>query len=283
MAAVDYQALAAKMITRPQDMDVPHRFFFYAKKKIGKTTMCISARGRNPDSVLIMDPEVGTARQTKANPNVWPIASWQDVIDQTEWAKRHVKDSGFKWLAYDGIDKIAYFAIYTVAGIKPSDSIKTSRKVIKIQDYGTAADMIKEWLDQLNNLGVGIILTAQEKDEEIKGGSDEDDEVEVRSYRKVPAMPAGVRGNVEAWADVNGRLYAVEGDWPTRVLNPNKDWESDGETKVVEIDKHRHQRRLWIAPHTSFETGYRSQFGELPNYLTDPTVPKLVQAMKSGV
>jgi hypothetical protein len=41
------------------------------------------------------------------------------------------------------------------------------------------------------------------------------------------------------------------------------------------------QRRLWIAPTEAYDTGYRSDH-ELPNYLKNPTVPKLGTLVKTG-
>lgn len=271
---VDYAKLAASKITSPSQMNVPYRIFCYGGKKKGKTTFCTSpGKGR----VLIMDPEVGTARMQKIDPNVWPIRSWQDVIDQTEWAKRHLKDHTYKWLAYDGMDKIFYFALYTVAGIKASDAISTKQKIIKIQHYGTAADMVKEWLDSLNHLGVGIILTAQEKNDEIKGGMEEDDDVETRDYRKVPNIASQARNNCVAWADVIGRIYVVNGT--NKFKKPNPDVEGGFEI----VEKAGLVRRMWLHPHESYETGFRSEFGgRIPAYLEQPTVPKLVRLLATG-
>jgi AAA domain len=271
LAGIDYEALAARRITRPADMDVPHRIFVYGAKKRGKTRFASSA---GQGSVLIMDPEVGTARMKRINPYVWPIAGWQDVIDQTEWAKRHLDKSDYRWLSYDGMDKIFYFALYCVANIKPSDSISTKQKIIKIQHYGTAADMVKEWLDSLNSLNAGIIITAQEKNEEIKGAVEEDDDVETRDYRKIPNMPAQARSNCLAWADVIGRLYVVKGTVERKVR--------DREGNVSVIEQEGIKRRLWIHPHESYETGFRSEYGQLPPFLEDPTVPRLVKLLETG-
>jgi hypothetical protein len=41
------------------------------------------------------------------------------------------------------------------------------------------------------------------------------------------------------------------------------------------------QRRLWIAPHELYDTGYRSEF-VLPDFVPDPTVPRLIKLMREG-
>jgi hypothetical protein len=130
------------------------------------------------------------------------------------------------------------------------------------KDYGKAGELIKGMLFNFHNLPQGIIYTAQERMEEIKPETQdsEDEDQEQAQVRFVPDLPRGVRSSVNAIVDCIGRLYVVKVD-------------IKGEERL--------QRRLWLAPTESYDTGYRSDH-ELPNYLKNPTVPKLGQLIATG-
>ncbi len=106
----------------------------------------------------------------------------------------------------------------------------------------------------------GIVFTAQEAAKAANEGSEnEDDDAEDAQMLYLPALSPGVRTTVLSLVDVIGRLYVVP----------------DPEVKG------KHERRLWIAPSVSFDTGYRSNY-LLPAYLRKPTVPRIVRALNEG-
>jgi len=67
--------------------------------------------------------------------------------------------------------------------------------------------------------------------------------------------------------EVIGRIYT------TKVTV--KDKQNEGQTKDIM------QRRLWIAPHASYDTGYRSDFA-LPDFIKSPTIGKLTSLILTG-
>jgi hypothetical protein len=80
----DYNAIAAKRITRPADIRRFPKFLVYARNKKGKTTFGLSA---GVDKTLVLDPERGTAEMRTKNPHVWPIEKWEDLEDAYQYLK----------------------------------------------------------------------------------------------------------------------------------------------------------------------------------------------------
>jgi hypothetical protein len=131
--------------------------------------------------------------------------------------------------------------------------------MVQQRDYGRAGELMKDMMSQFHNLDLGVIYTAQERQEAPFTG-DEDEESEVGTATYVPDLPKGVRGQLTTVVDVIGRLYIVK-------------VEKDGVEKP--------QRRLWIGPSMQYDTGYRSDY-QLPDMVKVPTIPKLVRLMAEG-
>ena len=249
----DYRAIAASKIQKPSDRGqrLPS-FLIYARNKKGKTRFCTTA----PD-VLILDPERGTDEFTKVNPDVWPIHGWSDFNEVYQFLRSG--DHKYRYVAFDGMTRFSNMALRFVMEQAEEHDLSRKPGMVQQRDYGKAGELMKGMMYNFQNLGVGTIYTAQERQIEGEFG-EEDDDAEPSPVQYVPDLPKGVRSTVNALVDVIGRLYTV----PV---------ETDAGTRV--------QRRVWLAPSAIYDTGYRSEF-VLPNYLSNPTVPRMIRAIRTG-
>lgn len=258
----DYAAIAKSKITTPSVMsERPPRLLIYGRNKKGKTRFCTTA----PD-VLIADPEFGTSRMTRINPNVWPIEKWEDMDDLYRYLK--LGDHPYKWIALDPVTRIHAMALRFVRNLAEERSLDSRPQLVHKQHYGQAGELTKDMLWNFHNLPMGVIFTAQERQQTVDFSEEGDDDVEESAMEFVPDLPKGARAAVNSIVDVIGRIYTVKTEAKVKVGG-----------KVV--DKEVIQRRLWLEPHPSYDTGYRSDF-TLPAYLKNPTVTKLVELMMSG-
>jgi hypothetical protein len=132
---------------------------------------------------------------------------------------------------------------------------------VQQKDYGKANELLRQMMTNFHALPQGVIYTAQERMLVEGEFADEDEEVENPSVQYVPDLPKGIRSEANAIVDVIGRLYIVQ---------------------VEKGDKKVAQRRLWIGPSEVYDTGYRSDWGPLPEYLRNPTVGRLVKLIQTG-
>lgn len=261
----DYAALAAERMYRPADQKRMPRFLFYSRNKKGKTSLALSAGvGRT----LILDPEFGTSEMKHKNPHVWPIGKWEDMDDAYEFA-RFVNKCPFKgcefgeghpfsWVSPDGLTKISNMSLKYVMRLEQEKSLTRIPGMVAPRDYGKAGELMKEMMTKFHNLKQGVIFTAQERQVEAFDSEEDDDYDDIPSAY-VPDLPKGVRGEVNSIVDVIGRLYVVRTD----------------------DDPPKKERRLWVGESARYDTGYRSDF-VLPDYLRNPSIPKLVSYMRTG-
>lgn len=281
MAGKDYTAIARQRITNPQKTSRMPRFFVYGRNKKGKTRFCTTA----PD-ILMLDPEDGTKEERKANPDVWPVGTWEDLVDAAGFLKSRSNKSPisgrpYKWCAWDGTTRIANIALNFIRSQEAERDLTRKPTDVKIQDYGRSNKMIEEALHQFHALrDIGMIFTAQERMVEIANMEDydEDEQATPAGYMYVPDLPKGARAPFNQVVDIIGRIYVVRGDDLTTV----KRFRDKGSGDIIEKEvPTRTQRRLWVAPHDMYDTGYRSGF-EMPDFIKNPTVPTLVAAMREG-
>ena len=251
--AKDYAAIAHQRITRPADTVSYPRFLIYARNKKGKTTFGMSA---GIEKTLILDPEGGTDEFKAKNPHVWKIERWEDLDDAYNFL-RYSKHQ-FEWVNLDGLTKFSNMALKYVMKLQEEKSLDRIPGMVQQRDYGKAGELMKDLLNKFHNLPMGVVFTAQERQEDAFD-SEEDEDAEKGAAAYVPDMPKGVRGFANSIVDVIGRLYVVK--------NP--------ETEKVE-------RRLWIAESVKYDTGYRSDFSPLPDYLRLPTIPRLTRLIRTG-
>lgn len=253
----NYAAIAAKKIHKPTN--APPKgvsILVYARNKKGKTRFCATA-----PNVLILDPERGTDQLTKLNPDVWPIDRWEDLDDVYKFLRQN--PDKYKYVAFDGMTRIANMALRFVMEQAEEHDLSRKPGLVQQRDYGKAGELMKGLMYNFHNLDVGTIYTAQERQVEGEFG-EEDDDAEAAATQYVPDLPKGVRATVNSIVDVIGRLYTIRTE------------DSEGKPVI--------RRRLWLAPSAIYDTGYRSEF-TLPDYLVNPTVPRLVasiQGKKAG-
>lgn len=263
-AEKDYAAIAAQVMFRPAERERKPRFLIYSRNKKGKTSLAKSASPRT----LIIDPEQGTSEMKSSNPHVWPVHQWPDM-DEVYQFMRHVnkcpfskcpqgEGHSFDWVAPDGLTKMNNMALKYVMKLQEERSLDRIPGLVQQRDYGKSGELMKEMLNNFHNLPVGVIFTAQERQMEADS-SEEDEDYEDATSWYVPDLPKSVKGAANAIVDVIGRLYIVKtSDEPPRA-----------------------QRRLWLGDSVRYDTGYRSDF-VLPDYLANPTVPKLVELIRTG-
>jgi hypothetical protein len=250
MAAKDYDKIAAERITRPADNKRYPRFLIYSRNKKGKSTFGISAGVEN---TLVLDPERGTDEMKSKNPQVWHIERWEDIDDAYNFLRYSKHD--YKWVNVDGITKLANMSLKYVMKLQEEKSLDRIPGMVQQRDYGKSGELMKDMLTKFHNLPMGIVFTAQERQDEAFD-DDEDEDAESSAAAYVADLPKGVRGYVYSIVDVIGRLY------------------------VIKVDG-KAERRLWIGESIKYDTGYRSDF-PLPDYLRAPTIPRLVRLMRTG-
>lgn len=247
---IDFEALAAKHITRPATTVHKPKFLVYGRNKKGKTTFSLSG---GIEKTLILDPEDGTDEMKQKNPHVWKIEQWQDWDDLFNYLK--YANHPYEWVSVDGLTRYANMALKYVMKLQEERSLDRIPGMVQLKDYGKAGELMKDLLTRFHNLDMGVVFTAQERMAE-SFDSEEDEDVEGAEAVFIPDLPKGVRGYVNSIVDVIGRIYVVKDD-----------------DKAV--------RRLWIGESLKYDTGYRSDF-VLPNYIENPTVIKLTRAIRTG-
>jgi hypothetical protein len=263
----NYSALAKQHIRMP-DTDKPRmpRILVYGRNKKGKTTF-----GNSAPDVLALDPD----DQPKALRPTWPIEQWEDMHEAYLYLR--AGNHPYKWINVDGLSKIYVYALRWVRRESEERAKAMDKKpgMKKIQHYGWANDLFETMLNNFHSLrDLGIVFTAQERMvgvSELDDNTDDDDYTPT-SYQYVVHLPKGARAPLNAIVDLTGRIYVVRGDFERRV-KVNGEWE---------IQEYRKQRRLLIGVDDMYETGYRSDF-VLPDIIEDPTVKKVVRALRTGV
>jgi hypothetical protein len=261
----DYNAIAKQMITRPSLRKRRPKFLVYSRNKKGKSTFCLSA-----PQVLVIDPEFGTDEMKKKDPHVWHISKWEQFADIEGFLRSGAqcpmcegKDAHtFDWLAVDGLTKVHKLALNFVMRVEEEKSLDRQPGFVQQKDYGKANELLRQMMSNLHGMPQGVIYTAQERMIVEGEFADEDEEVENPTAQFVPDLPKGIRSEANAIVDVIGRLYIVNIE------------DSEGKKKA--------QRRLWIGPSEVYDTGYRSDWGPLPDYLKNPSVNRLVKLIRTG-
>ena len=246
----DYEKIARERISKPSTIKKFPRIFIIARNKKGKTHFSLSAGVEN---TLILDPEHGTDEMKKADPNVWHIERWEDIDDALNYLR--FSTHPYSWVSIDGLTKLANMALKYVMKLQEDKSLDRIPGMVQQKDYGKAGELMKDMINRAHALQMGVIFTAQER-QEGAFDSEEDEDVEDVGAMYVADLPKGVRAHVNSVVDVIGRLY------------------------IVRVDG-KSERRLWIGESLKYDTGYRSDY-ELPDILKRPSVPRLVRLMRTG-
>jgi hypothetical protein len=248
---IDFEALAAKHITRPATTRRMPKFLVYGRNKKGKSTFALSG---GVEQTLILDPEDGTDEMKSKNPHVWKIERWEDIDDAFNFLK--YGNHPYKWVAVDGLTRYANMSLKYVMKLQEEKSLDRIPGMVQLKDYGKSGELMKDLLTRFHNLPMGVIFTAQERMSE-SFDSEEDEDIEGADAIFIPDLPKGVRSYVNSIVDVIGRIYVIRND--------------DGKA----------ERRLWIGESLKYDTGYRSDF-VLPDYIPNPSAPKLTRLIRTG-
>lgn len=238
------------------------RYLVYGRHKQGKTTFLESA-----GKILILDPESGAEQLNPDKVDLWPINTWTDINEAYQFLSKG--SHPYEWVGVDGLTRINNMALRYVMKMAEERDLDRRPGMVDRRDYNKSGELMKGMIFNFHNLhDVGLIFTAQDRmDGAFVADVEEDDEdMEDVSARYVPDLPKGVRSSVSAVVDVIGRIYSQK----VTGIHPKTKEE-------VTI----RQRRLWISPSDSYDTGYRSEH-RLPDYLKNPTVPKLGKLIKEG-
>lgn len=254
MVEKDYAAIAAKRITRPADIVRMPKILVYSRNKKGKTTLGISA---GVEQTLVIDPEHGSDEMKTKNPHIWHVDRWEDMDDVTNYLR--FTDHPFKWVVVDGLTKLSNMSLKYVMKMQEEKSLDRQPGMVQQRDYGKSGELMKDMLTRFHNMPMGVVYTAQERQDGAYDDS-EDEDSEEAEVAYIPDLPRGVRGVANSLVDVIGRLYVV---------------------KLTDSEPPTTERRLWIGESVKYDTGYRSDF-VLPDMLRKPTIPRLVRLMRTG-
>lgn len=257
---VDYKALGAKKIHAPGNK--PKRILVYARNKKGKTRFSYSANQLG--KLLYLDPEVGT-EELPDDAEIWPITRWEDIDEAFKFLRSGQHE--YKWVCVDGLTRIHNMALRYVMGQQEERDLDRQPGMVQQKDHGKAGELMKGMLFNFHSLPMGIIYTAQERQETTGEFEESDVDVETPEVRWVPDLPKGVRSAVNAIVNAIGRVYTVRIDHPTK--------------ENVTIT----QRRLWIGSSEAFDTGIRSKVKGnvvIPDFIKNPTVGKVLEVMATG-
>lgn len=261
MAKKNYEKIAQDKITNPSKVDRRRNILVYSRNKKGKTHFCETGNSGGSKG-LFLDPEHGTDTMVSKDPDVWHVDSWEDVDPFYKYLR--LGKHSYDWAFVDGVTKLHNYALnYVRRQAEERDLDRRPGQVTK-RDYGDANQLVNQFIQQMINLPIGVIFTAQERQISSLGFDEEGDEEESTMF--VPDLSNGTRSFLMSNVDVIGRLYVQ------RVKMKNKKTDT-----IVNVD----QRRMWIAPHVRYDTGFRSDF-DLPDMIKNPTVPKLVRLMMEG-
>ena len=255
--AKDYAKIAANKIRKPGTRKP--RILVYARNKKGKTTFTATA-----GKILILDPEGGADFLPPDGVEIWPVNTWTDMDEVYNYLKTPEAMEKYEWVGVDGLTRINNMALRYVMKLAEERDLERSPGLVDRRDYGKSGELMKGMLFNFHSLPYGIIYTAQERQISASGGFDEDDDIEESEVRNVPDLPNAVRNAVNGIVDVIGRLYTV------RLDHPKKD--------NVQVTV----RRLWVGQSDQLDTGGRKTMGQLPDYIKNPTVPRLIETMKGN-
>lgn len=261
----NYKEIAARKISTPRErvenrkqnnIKRPPRLFVYSRNKKGKTTFSSTA-----PNVIIADPEHGTDQMLESDVPSWEITRWEDIDELYQYLK--MGDHPYEWVSLDGGTRMHNMALRWVMRMEEERSLTRQPGLVQQRDYGRAGEMFKGMLHNFDSLNMGVIFTCNERQEAGRDEAEDDEDSEDMAVSYVPDLPRGARASINSIVDVIGRLYVVRVDDP----------KNEGK-KII-------QRRLWIEPHPSYDTGYRSDY-VLPPYVKNPTVPRMVRLIQQG-
>jgi len=268
----EYSKIAKQKIRNPGEEPREPRLLVYGRNKKGKTTF-----GNSAPDVLALDPD----DQPSALKPTWPINQWEDMHEAYQYLR--AGNHPYRWVNMDGLTGIYRHAFNWVAHQKGEKEITKRPEQKKIQYYGQANQAFENMIQNFHSLRhMGIVFTAHEKmvpvveliagkPMSVSDDMEDDEDYTPTSYQYIVSLPKGARAAINGMVDLTGRIYVVRGNFERRVKVDGK-WTTEEYTK---------QRRLFIGVDDMYETGYRSEH-LLPDIIEDPTVRRVVRALRTG-
>lgn len=255
--SINYAAIAKSRIRPANAQGRMPRVLVYGRNKQGKTRFSGTA-----PRVLVIDPEGGT-NHTLNEQDVWPVNNWSELNEVWQYLRTEEAQGKYDWVAVDGLTRINNMALRFVMQQQEERDLDRIPGMVQQRDYGKSGELMKGLLFNFHALPYGVVYTAQERVDSSGDFEAEDEDVEQSDVRFVPDLPKGVRSSVNAIVDVIGRIYTVKVEGVTS---------TGKEVKGL-------QRRLWVAQSDTLDTGFRSGVKNIPDYLKNPTVPRLVELL----
>lgn len=260
----EYSKIAKQKIRHPGEGPREPRLLVYGRNKKGKTTF-----GNSAPDVLHLDPD----DQPKALKPTWPINRWEDMHEAYQYLR--AGDHPYRWINMDGLTGIYQNAFNFIARQKAErEMTQRPEKKDPRRIYGQANQIFETMLGNFHSLrNMGIVFTAHEKMVGVTELDDmaDDEDFTPTTYQYIVSLPKGARAAINGLVDLTGRIYVVRGNFERRVKVDGK-WTTEEYTK---------QRRLFIGVDEMYETGYRSEH-LLPDIIEDPTVRRVVRALRTG-
>lgn len=255
MVKKDWAKIAEGKTHKPGE-NMRKRYLFYARNKVGKSTL-----GASGGKTLVIDPEGGT-EELNDNSTVWPVYDWNDLTEVFQYLKAE-GHKHYDWANLDGLTRMNNMALRFVMKQAEERDLERIPGMVDRRDYGKSGELMKGMLFNFHNLPINLAFTAQER-MEVPGEFDSVDEDEEQAEaRYVPDLPKGVRSSVNSIVSGIGRIYTV------RIEDPKN------------AEKTITQRRLFIGNHDAYDTGFRSKH-VLPDHLKNPTIPRLNHLIQHG-
>ncbi|MGH2803103.1 MAG: AAA family ATPase [Thermoleophilaceae bacterium] len=264
-------------IIRPGTVNTPPRLLIYSRAKKGKTLLTATA---GQGKILLLDSEHGTEwmKTTRLNPHVWPIEDWGEIEEFVQYVRSTAHS--YAWISVDSLTSLIDLALKYILRISKEVDLSERPTPVSAPKRGSANELVMTMMARLYRADVGIIYTARERvisnTTEIEGDkallngveseNTESEETPLDTpLRYVPDLPDQLRRYAVGQTELIGRLYVVQVQ------------ESTGGGGIVT----KNQRRLWVAPHDAYDTGYRAGY-VLPQYISKPTIPKIVALLERG-
>lgn len=225
------------------------KILVYGKNGAGKTRLAASA----PNCLILDINERGTRSAKGSGAKVWSVSKWTD-IGEVYWALK-AGDHGYESVAIDTLTAMQNLAMRFVMGEAEERDPNRESGMPDKRTYGRAGELMKTQLLQYRNLPMHVVFTAQER-----VITDEDTG---ETVFHTADMPAGSRSTALGCVGIIGRLFTRE------VKIRNK------QTKKVTTKWADH---MLVGPSEEYDTKDRT--GNLGRVVKDPTIPKIINAVK---
>lgn len=221
----------------------------YGRNGQGKTRF----GGSGPEPFLIDINDRGTKSIRQIKGKAFPANTWEDVVHAYWYLK--VGDHPFKTVILDNLTMMQFVCGRQV--LKESEDRDPTKdpKTMSQREWGKLKEMMGPMLLDFRNLPMHVVFIAQERSVE-----NEDEE----RTEKVPDLSPGVRAVATGCVDIIGRFQ-------------NRPFRRGAGTKRETVEWHS---VMFCGESDEYVTKDRTY--SIGEYMVDPTIPKIVEAMKNA-